>query len=82
MRKMQALAARLDVTVRFRNEGRDRWRLLPSEDGGGCVLLDRATGECRIYEDRPDACRRFPDRPYAGCLLWPGRTGEDQAVGA
>lgn len=41
-----------------------------------CLLLDRETNECRIYEDRPDACRRFPSGPVRGCLVWPGGDGD------
>ena len=30
---------------------------LPKSADGDCPLLDRATGRCRIYEDRPFGCR-------------------------
>ena len=30
---------------------------LPNEAGGACPLLDRVTGNCLIYADRPFGCR-------------------------
>jgi uncharacterized protein len=34
------------------------WRALPVEDRG-CVFLDEASGECRVYEHRPTGCRKY-----------------------
>jgi Fe-S-cluster containining protein len=38
----------------LRQAGRER---LPDAVGGGCPLLDQATGDCMIYESRPFGCR-------------------------
>ncbi|MGI8431795.1 MAG: YkgJ family cysteine cluster protein [Chthoniobacterales bacterium] len=39
----------------WRASGRKR---LPEDDGSGaCPMLERATGKCRIYADRPFGCR-------------------------
>jgi Fe-S-cluster containining protein len=38
----------------LRQAGRKR---LPDAVGGGCPLLDQATGDCMIYESRPFGCR-------------------------
>ena len=38
----------------FRATGRKK---LPNEAGGACPLLDRVTGNCLIYADRPFGCR-------------------------
>lgn len=32
-------------------------KILPNETDGACPLLDRASGRCLIYADRPFACR-------------------------
>jgi Fe-S-cluster containining protein len=32
-------------------------RQLPDETGGACPLLDRTSGNCLVYADRPFACR-------------------------
>ncbi len=36
-------------------------------EDGACIALDRSTGRCRIYEQRPAACREFRVGS-AGCL--------------
>jgi Fe-S-cluster containining protein len=50
----------------FRATGRKE---LPAADDGACPLLQRATGKCMIYADRPFGCRtHFCDAaggPYA-----------------
>lgn len=38
----------------LRKAGRNR---LPNAVGGSCPLLDQATGDCMIYENRPFGCR-------------------------
>jgi Fe-S-cluster containining protein len=54
----------------LRATGRTR---LPDSPDGACPLLDRATGRCRIYEDRPFGCRTHfcsaAGGPYARPLL-------------
>lgn len=42
------------AAVALRKSGRTR---LPSSLSGACPMLDAATGDCLIYEDRPFGCR-------------------------
>ena len=44
----------LVAALAFRRTGRTR---LPSRSDGACPLLDPASGNCLIYQDRPFGCR-------------------------
>lgn len=62
VRATAARVARLDAVGRLRA-------------GVPCAFLDRASGACRVYEDRPLACRSYRSRDAGWCRSVIGTAG-------
>ena len=43
----------------FNKMYKDNFALLNKGKDGQCVLLDRKTMQCKIYEDRPKVCKEY-----------------------
>jgi hypothetical protein len=58
---------RIELTAADVEEGKLRWNLeepylLRKDADGQCSHIDRATGGCTVYEDRPATCREYDCR--------------------
>jgi hypothetical protein len=65
--KARCCSFAVELTAVDVEEGRLRWDLetpylLRKDEDGQCSYLERATGGCTVYEDRPAMCREYDCR--------------------
>ena len=46
----------------------------------GCRALDKSTGRCTIYADRPQLCRDYEPASDALCVHWRGAESGEESI--
>ena len=64
----QAAALGVQLRVNRGNDG-NGWLKFADHPGERCPMLDPATYQCRIYQQRPQRCRDFPEKLTPGCPI-------------